>query len=65
MTEYCEVEGKIKFPNQQEAYNHGRHVKNRSGGNIRVYKCSFCHFYHMTAQRDRYGKKRRLHKKGK
>lgn len=65
MIEYCEDEGKIKFKSQQDAYTRGRKLAKHRGGNVRAYKCSFCNCYHLTAQQDRYKKRRRLHRKGK
>lgn len=61
--EYCEIEGKIKFKNPNQAHNKGELIKKYRGCNIRVYKCPHCDGWHLTSQRDKHAKKK-LHKKG-
>lgn len=63
--EYCEIEGKIKFKTPHEAYRRGEGMKKKRGSNIRAYKCPHCDGWHLTSQHDRYGKKRKLHRKGR
>ena len=65
MTEYCEIEGKIKFKSPNEAYRRGVIIKKNRGCNIRAYKCQHCDGWHLTSQRDKYAKPRKLHRKGK
>jgi len=56
----CPVTGKRKYPNQGQALATASHqiATTNAPNELRAYRCSWCHAWHLTKKQDSSGKSR-------